>query len=85
MNADSKDASQKVRRKSDFALAPLESTYGQIYVYKYINPNSNTLQPDRHQHDRPACVVAQQYLRLVALSFPQTRIRRALRKSYFAF
>jgi len=36
-----------------------------IYVYtrqSSWNPNSNTLEPDRPQHDRPAaCVIAQQY------------------------
>ena len=35
MTKGSKDPLQEVRLKSNFALAPTESTYSQIYVYKY--------------------------------------------------
>ena len=50
-----------------------------IYVYtrksSWWNPKSNTLEPDRPQHDRPAaCVIAQQYLpppSSIAISSPR--------------
>jgi hypothetical protein len=32
-----------------------------VYLYKDVNFKSNTLETDRAQHDRPNCVIAQQY------------------------
>jgi hypothetical protein len=39
-----------------------KSQHGQLYIESSSNPNSNTLEPDRPQHERPTiCVIAQQY------------------------
>jgi hypothetical protein len=41
------------------------------------NPNSNTLETDRPQQERPAaCVIAQQYSSPTFVSFPQEKKNR---------
>jgi hypothetical protein len=59
---------RKFRRESENAYLGTEYTCSQLCMYDVYtrewswNANSNTPEPDRPQHDRPAtCVIAQQY------------------------
>jgi hypothetical protein len=76
----SKDAPQEGRRKSNFALAQLSLRivkYTYIITYREWNPNPNSLQPNRSQHDRPATwVVAQQYSSATFVSLPSHSLKQ---------
>ena len=60
-----------------------------VYRQRYSwNPNSNTLEPDRPQPDRPAaCVIAQQYsyASLVSLRFHAGKEKFSAFKFFFIF
>jgi len=55
---------REVRRKSNFAQVGTDYTYSHLDMYIQGSPveiQTNTLEPDRPQRDRPsACVIAQQ-------------------------
>lgn len=63
-------------------------TYGKPYIHSTkessLNSNSNTLEPDLSQHDRPtACVVAQQYSFVaVTLRFHSLKEKLCALKTY---
>jgi hypothetical protein len=60
----------------------LVRTWSSVYVFarkSRLNPNSQTLESDQPQHYRHY-----RHLRLIALSFPQGKIRRAFQKSYYS-
>ena len=66
-------------------------TDGQLYTYREnlssCNQNSNTMEPDRPQHERPAAcyrpAVFFCHLHLTALSFPLGKIRRAFQTLFY--
>jgi len=76
---------QKVRRKSEFSHVGTVVSYTCMYKGSNWSPNSNTLTPDRPQHDRRAAyVIAHQYssatYSLNGLLFPQGKIRYPFQK-----